>query len=86
MSTFVHLLRTPDVRYAIGAAVSWLTYGVLYVAMLKIYDRHYAAAAAISWILSYGVVYAFQKYGTLGAMRREAMLREVGRMLSRSSV
>jgi hypothetical protein len=53
--------------------------------MLKIYDRHYAAAAAISWILSYGVVYAFQKYGTLGAMRREA-LRDVGRMLSRSSV
>ena len=46
--------------------------------MLKIYDRHYAAASAISWILSYGVVYAFQKYGKFGAMSREAMLREVG--------
>ena len=46
--------------------------------MLKIYDRHYAAASAISWILSYGVVYAFQKYGTFAAMSREAMLREVG--------
>jgi hypothetical protein len=78
MSTFVHLLRTPDARYAIGAAVSWPIYGALYIAMLEIYDRHYAAAAAISWILSYGVVYAFQKYGTFGAMSREAMLREVG--------
>jgi hypothetical protein len=64
MSTFVHLLRTPDVRYAIGAAVSWPIYGALYIAMLEIFDRHYAAAAGISWILSYGVVYAFQKYGT----------------------
>jgi putative flippase GtrA len=78
MSTFVHLLRTRDARYAIGAAVSWLLYGGLYIAMLKIYDRHYAAASAISWILSYGVVYAFQKYGTFAAMSREAMLREVG--------
>ena len=58
--------------------MSWLVYGVLYIVTLKIYDRHYAAAAAISWILSYGVVYAFQKYGTFGAMSREAMLREVG--------
>jgi putative flippase GtrA len=78
MSTFVHLLRTPDVRYAIGAAVSWPIYGALYIAMLKSFERHYAAAAGISWILSYGVVYAFQKYGTFGAMGREAMLREVG--------
>ena len=78
MSTFVHLLRTPDARYAIGAAVSWPIYGGLYIAMLAIFDRHYAAAAGISWILSYGVVYAFQKYGTFGAMSREAMLREVG--------
>jgi putative flippase GtrA len=79
MSTFVHFLRTPDARYAIGAVVSWLIYGVLYIATLKLYDRHYAAAAAISWILSYGVVYAFQKYGTFGTMSREAMLREVAR-------
>ena len=78
MSTFVHLLRTPDARYAIGAAVSWPIYGGLYIAMLAIFDRHYAAAAGISWILSYGVVYAFQKYGTFAAMSREAMLREVG--------
>ena len=78
MSTFVHLLRTPDARYAIGAVVSWLIYAVLYIATLKLYDRHYAAAAAISWILSYGVVYAFQKYGTFGGMNREAVLREVG--------
>jgi putative flippase GtrA len=78
MSKFVNLLRTPDARYAIGAAVSWLIYGSLYTAMLKILDGHYAAAAGISWILSYGVVYAFQKYGTFGAMSREAMLREVG--------
>jgi putative flippase GtrA len=39
-------------------------------------DRHYAAAAG--WILSYGVVYAFQKYGTFGVMSRGAMIREVG--------
>jgi len=75
---FVHLLRTPDARYAIGAMVSWPIYGALYVSMLKIFERHYAPAAGISWILSYGVVYAFQKYGTFGAMGREAMLREVG--------
>jgi putative flippase GtrA len=79
MSKFVHLLRTPDARYAIGAAVSWPIYGALYIAMLKIFDRNYAAAASISWILSYGVVYAFQKYGTFGTMSRESMLREVGR-------
>jgi putative flippase GtrA len=47
--------------------------------MLEISDRHYAAAAGISWILSYGVVYAFQKYGTFGIMRRGAMFREIGR-------
>jgi putative flippase GtrA len=75
---FVHLLRTPDARYAIGAAVSWPIYGALYRVMLEIFDRRYAAAAGISWILSYGVVYVFQKYGTFGAMGREAMLREVG--------
>ena len=78
MSTFVHLLRTPNVRYAVGAAVSWPIYGALYIFVLEISDRHYAAAAGISWILSYGVVYAFQKYGTFGAMSRGAMLREVG--------
>jgi len=77
-SKFVHLLRTPDARYAIGASVSWPIYGVLYIAMLNIFDRNYAAAASISWTLSYGVVYAFQKYGTFGTMSREAMLREVG--------
>ena len=75
---FAHLLRTPDARYAIGAMVSWPIYGALYMSMLDIFDRHYAPAAALSWILSYGVVYAFQKYGTFGAMGREAMLREVG--------
>jgi putative flippase GtrA len=78
MSRFVHLLRTPNARYAIGATVSWPIYGALYVAMLESFDRHYAAAAVFSWILSYGVVYMFQKYGTFGAMSREAMLREVG--------
>ena len=78
MSTFVHLLRTPDARYAIGAAVSWPIYGALYMSTLDIFDGHYAAAAGISWLLSYGVVYAFQKYGTFGAMGREAMLREIG--------
>ena len=77
MSTFVHLLRTPDVRYAVGAAVSWPIYGALYIAMLEISDRHYAAAAGISWILSYGIVYAFQKYGSFSTMGREAMLREI---------
>jgi hypothetical protein len=45
--------------------------------MLKVFDRHYAAASGISWILSYGVVYAFQRYGTFGAMNREVMFREV---------
>jgi putative flippase GtrA len=78
MSMFVHLLRTPDIRYAVGAAVSWPIYGALYVVILKGFDRHYAAASGISWILSYGVVYAFQRYGTFGAMNREAMFREVG--------
>jgi putative flippase GtrA len=78
VSAFVHLLRTPDARYAIGAAVSWPIYGALYMSTLDIFDGHYAAAAGISWILSYGVVYAFQKYGTFGAMGREAMLREIG--------
>jgi putative flippase GtrA len=78
MSKFVHLLRTPDARYAIGAAVSWPIYGAPYIAMLKMFDKNYAAAASISWILSYGVVYAFQKYGTFRTMSREAMLREVG--------
>jgi putative flippase GtrA len=73
-----HLLRTADARYAIGAVVSWPIYGALYISMLNVFDRHYAPAAALSWILSYGVVYAFQKYGTFGAMGREAMLREVG--------
>ena len=76
---YVHLLRTPDARYVIGAMVSWPVYGTLYITMLKIFDRHYSAAAGVSWILSYGVVYAFQKYGTFGAMGREAMLREIGR-------
>ena len=79
MSRFVHLLRTPDVRYTVGAAVSWPMYGALYIAVLEISDRHYAAAAGISWILSYGVVYAFQKYGTFGIMSRGAILREIGR-------
>ena len=75
---FAHLLRTSDARYAIGAMVSWPIYGALYMSTLDIIDRHYAPAAGVSWILSYGVVYAFQKYGTFGAMGREAMLREVG--------
>ena len=79
VSMFVHLFRTPDARYAIGAIVSWPVYGALYIAMLEIFDRHYSAAAGVSWILSYGVVYAFQKYGTFGAMGRDAMLREIGR-------
>src|SRR6266581_8985157 len=75
---FARLLRTSDVRYAIGAMVSWPIYGALYMSTLDIFDRHYAPAAGVSWILSYGVVYAFQKYGTFGAMGREAMLREIG--------
>jgi putative flippase GtrA len=78
VSKFVHLLRTPDARYALGAVVSWPIYGALYKTMLEIFDRHYAAAAGVSWILSYGVVYAFQKYGSFDTMSRETMLREVG--------
>ena len=77
MSMFVRLLQSPDARYVIGAMVSWLVYGALYIAMLNVVT-HYAVASGISWILSYGLVYAFQKYGTFGAMSREAMLREVG--------
>jgi putative flippase GtrA len=79
MSMFVHLLRNSDARYAIGAVASWPIYGALYISMLDVFDRHYAPTAGVSWILSYGVVYAFQKYGTFGAMGREAMLREIGR-------
>ena len=78
MSMFVRLLQSPDARYVIGAMVSWFVYGALYIAMLNVVTQ-YAVASGISWILSYGVVYAFQKYGTFGAMSREAMLREVGR-------
>jgi putative flippase GtrA len=74
---FVHLFKKPDARYTIGALVSWPVYGVLYVAMLKVFYRHYAAASGISWMLSYGIVYAFQKYGSFGAMGRQAMLREI---------
>jgi putative flippase GtrA len=75
---FVHLFQTSDARYAIGAMMSWPVYGALYIVMLKVFDRNYAAASAISWIASYGIVYAFQKYGTFGTMSREAMLREMG--------
>jgi putative flippase GtrA len=78
MSLSVRLLQTPDARYVIGATVSWLVYGALYFAMLNVVP-HYAVASGIAWILSYGVVYAFQKYGTFGAMSRKAILREVGR-------
>jgi putative flippase GtrA len=46
--------------------------------MLKMFDKHYGATAGISWMVSYWVVYAFQKYGTFGAMSREARLREIG--------
>ena len=77
MSMFVHMFKTADARYAIGAFVSWPVYGALYIAMLKVLDRYYAIASAISWILSYAIVYAFQRYGTFGAMGREAMLREI---------
>jgi putative flippase GtrA len=77
VSKFVHLLRTSDARYVIGATVSWPIYGALYRGMLEIFDRRYATAAGLAWILSYGVVYAFQKYGTFGSMSREAMIREV---------
>jgi len=66
-----------DARYVTGGIVSWFVYGALYIATLNVVT-HYALASGISWILSYGVVYAFQKYGTFGAMSREAMLREVG--------
>src|SRR5215471_2676704 len=78
MSMFVRSFQNPDARYAIGAMVSWLVYGALYIAMLNVVT-HYAVASGISWILSYGVVYAFQKYGTFGAMSLKTMLREAGR-------
>src|SRR6516165_8215103 len=78
MSMFARLLQSPDARYVIGAMVSWLVYGALYIAMLNVVT-HYAVASGISWILSYGVVYAFQKYGTFGAMSLKMMLREAGR-------
>jgi putative flippase GtrA len=77
VSKIVRMLRTPDARYAIGAMASWPVYGIAYKVMLEVLDRRYAAAAGISWMLSYGVVYVFQKYGTFGAMSREAILREV---------
>jgi len=77
MSMFVHMFKTADARYAIGAIVSWPVYSALYIAMLKVFDRYYAFASAISWMLSYAIVYAFQKYGTFGAMGRKAMLREI---------
>jgi putative flippase GtrA len=42
-------------------------------------QEFHSAAAGVSWILSYGVIYAFQKYGTFGAMGRDARFREIGR-------
>jgi putative flippase GtrA len=78
MSRFVHLLRLPDARYAIGAVVSWPIYGALCAVMLKMFDKHYGAAAGVSWMASYWVVYAIQNSGTFGAMSREARLREIG--------
>ena len=60
---FFHMFKTADARYAIGAFVSWPVYGALYIAMLKVFDKYYAVASTISWILSYAIVYAFQKYG-----------------------
>jgi len=77
MSMFFRFLKTPDARYVIGSTVSWVVYGALYFALLNVVP-HYAVASGIAWILSYGVVYAFQKYGTFGAMSRKALLREVG--------
>lgn len=77
MSGLDGLLRNPDVRYVTGALVSWPVYGVLYKVLLDVFNRHYAASAGIAWMLSYGVVYAFQKYGTFGKLSREAMLREI---------
>jgi len=77
MSMFVRMFKTADARYAIGAFVSWPVYGALYIAMFKVFDGYYAVASAISWILSYAIVYAFQKYGTFGTMGREVMLREI---------
>src|SRR5215472_13694444 len=77
MSMFVHMFKTADARYAIGAIVSWPVYSALYIAMLKVFDRYYAFASAISWMLSYAIVYAFQKYGTFGAMGRKALLRSL---------
>ena len=77
MSKLAGLLRNPDVRYVTGALVSWPVYGVLYKVLLDVFGRHYATAAGIAWMLSYGVVYAFQKYGTFGRLSREAMLREI---------
>jgi putative flippase GtrA len=77
MSMFVHMIKTADARYAIGAIVSWPVYSAPYIAMLKVFDRYYAFASAISWMLSYAIVYAFQKYGTFGAIGRKAMLREI---------
>jgi hypothetical protein len=74
---FVHMFKTADGRYAIGAMVSWPVYGALYIAMLKVFDGNYAAASGISWILSYAIVYAFQKYGRFGAVGRVTMLREI---------
>jgi hypothetical protein len=78
MLMLAHWLRATDARYAIGAAASWPVYGASYLFALRILDNHHAAAAGASWIVSYGVVYVFQKYGTFGVMGREAMLREIG--------
>jgi putative flippase GtrA len=77
LSKFAALLHNPDVRYVTGALVSWPVYGVLYKALLDVFDRHYAASAGLAWMLSYAVVYAFQKYGTFGKLSRGAMLREI---------
>jgi putative flippase GtrA len=64
-----------------GAIVSWPIYGALYKGFLEIFDRRYAVAAGLAWMLSYAVVYAFQKYGTFGGMRREEVLREIAQYI-----
>jgi hypothetical protein len=48
MSMFVRSFQNPDARYAIGAMVSWLVYGALYIAMLNVVTL-YAVASGISW-------------------------------------
>jgi hypothetical protein len=78
MSKFVNLPRTPDARYAIGAAMSCPVYGALYIAMLRLCTDATRQPQEFHGYFLMASSMRSKKYGAFGAMSWEAMLREVG--------